>query len=164
MAFKAQGTDLYVIDPRTNTVLDVGCITSLDGIDSAIDQIETTCLRSSERTYLAGLGTPGTATFGLQIDPTNPVHVKLYELKQLGLTLEWAVGWSDDGPKNPDGSSTKPPTGVTSAGLFHLPTTRSWITFAGFMNAFPFTFGLNAVVSSTVGIQVSGGQTLIPKS
>jgi len=150
---KTQGTDLYAIDPRDGSLIDVGCVTSIDGIDSSIDQIETTCLNSAERTYVAGLGTPGTATFGINIDTQDENHIALYEIKQLGLTLDWAIGMSD---------GTAPPT-VDSDG-FVLPTSRSWITFQGFMNSFPFTFALNSVVQSTVGIQVSGAQALIPKS
>lgn len=153
MALKTQGTDFYAIDPRDNSLIDIGCVTSLDGIDSSIDQIETTCLNSAEREYVAGLGTPGTATFGINTDPADLNHIALYEIKQAGLTVQWAVGLSD---------GTAPPT-VDSSG-FVLPTTRSWITFSGFMNAFPFNLALNSVVQSSVGIQVSGAQTFVPKS
>ena len=155
MSKKTQGTDLFAIDPRDDSIIDVGCVTSIDGIDSAIDQIETTCLNSTDREYVAGLGTPGTATFGINTDPSDANHLKLYEIKQLGLTLKWAVGWSD---------GTAAPTVVDSNGNFNLPTSRSWLTFEGFMNAFPFNFALNSVVQSTVGIQVSGSQTLTPKA
>ena len=44
----------------------------------------------------------------------------------------------------------------------HAPTSRSWILFEGFMNSYPFSFALNAVATSTVGIQVSGEPELIP--
>lgn len=162
MAVKTQGTDLYVIDPDTDAVLDVGCVTSIDGIDSARDQIETTCLNSGDREYEAGLGTPGTATFGINVDPSNPVHIRLYELKQRGDVLKWALGWGD-GPRQPDGTINLPPTGVDSAGDFILPTGRSWLRFDGYMSSFPFTFALNSVVQSNVGVQISGPQVLIPK-
>ena len=153
MEMKTQGTDLYAIDPRDDSVIDVGCVTSIDGIDSSIDQVETTCLNSAERTYIAGLGTPGTASFGINLDTQDENHIKLYEIKQLGLTLEWAVGFSD---------GTAAPTAASDS--FALPSTRSWITFSGFMNSFPFSFALNDVVKSTVGIQVSGAQVLVPKA
>jgi hypothetical protein len=153
MSMKTQGTDLYAIDPRDGSLIDIGCVTSIDGIDSSIDQIETTCLNSAEREYVAGLATPGAATFGINTDTSDPNHIALYEIKQAGLTVQWAIGLSD---------GTAAPT-VDSDG-FVLPTTRSWITFEGFMNAFPFTFALNAVIASSVGIQVSGAQALIPKT
>lgn len=158
MTIKSQGTDLYTIDPATGTLLDVGCITSLDGIDTAIDQIETTCLNSLSRTYEAGLATPGAATFGLQFDPAEVNHVRLHQLKTAGTQLKWAIGFSD--------GTAAPTAGTDSTGddEFVLPPTRSWLVFEGYMNSFPFTFGLNTMVTSTVGIQVSGEPVLIPKS
>lgn len=155
----SQGTDLFTIDPATGALLDVGCITSIDGIDTAIDQIETTCLNDLSRTYEAGLATPGAATFGLQFDPASPAHIRLHQLKTAGTQLQWVIGFSD-------GIGILPSTGTDSAGddEFILPPTRSWLTFEGYMNSYPFTFGLNTKVTSTVGIQVSGEPVLIPKS
>jgi hypothetical protein len=158
MTLKSQGTDLYTIDPDTGLLLDVGCVTSIDGIDTAIDQIETTCLNSLSRTYEAGLATPGAATFGLMFDPADVNHVRLHQLKTAGVTLQWAIGLSD--------GTAVPTTANDSAGddEFVLPPTRSWITFEGYMNSYPFTFALNTMVTSTVGIQVSGEPVLVPKS
>lgn len=153
-AIKTQGTDLYAIDPDDGTIIDVGCITSISGVDTSIEQVETTCLNDDARTYIAGLGTPGTATFGIQTDPQDPVHVRLLELKNAGTTMQWAIGWSD--------GETAPTVGVD--GDFDLPATRSWLTFEGYMNSYPFEFALNAVVTSNIGIQVSGDPVLVPKS
>lgn len=153
-AIKTQGTDLYAIDPDDGTIIDVGCITSISGVDTSIEQVETTCLNDDARTYIAGLGTPGTATFGIQTDPQDPVHVRLLELKNAGTTLQWAIGWSD--------GETAPTVGVD--GDFDFPATRSWLTFEGYMNSYPFEFALNAVVTSNIGIQVSGDPVLVPKS
>lgn len=157
MAVKTQGTDLYVIDPADGSVITVGCPTSIDGIDTTLDQIETTCLNSPARTYEAGMATPGTATFGINVDPRDASHVRLHQLKMAGTTLQWAIGWSED-------PGTPPTVTVDSDGndVFVTPDSRSWILFEGFMNSFPFSFALNAVVESTVGIQVSGEPELIP--
>ncbi|MBD1590176.1 phage tail tube protein [Pseudomonas typographi] len=162
---KTQGTDLYAIDPSDHTLITVGCFTSLDGIDTSIDQIETTCLNSKAREYEAGLSTPGTASFGINIEPGNAAHVRLHQLKTAGTKLQWAVGWSDGQDENGDGI---PPTVETTAGDdgvydFVLPETRTWLVFEGYMNSFPFAFALNDVVKSTIGIQVSGEVTLVPK-
>ncbi len=143
---------LYTIDPDDDSVLVVGCVTSIDGVDTTLEQLETTCLDASARTYIAGLATPGSASFGLNVDPSDASHVRLHELKIAGTTLQWAIGWSDD---------TSPPT--VTAGEFVYPTTRSWLAFDGYMNSYPFSFGQNAVVTSTVGIQISGEPALIPK-
>lgn len=159
MAKKTQGTQLYAIDPSPSggggpAILVIGCVTSIDGIDTTLDQLETTCLESPARTYIGGLATPGSATFGINFDPADNSHVRAHQLKVAGETLHWAVGFSD---------GTAPPT-VDSNGEFVLPTSRSWITFDGFMNSYPFTFALNAVVTSTVGIQISGEPEVIPKT
>jgi len=243
LTIKTQGTDLYAIDPLTKAILVVGCFTSLDGIDTSIAQIETTCMNSNAREYEAGLAEPGSASFGLNIDPQEPAHVRLHQLKTAGTKLLWAIGWSDGRIVNVQGdlegipptvtqegslsaiSLTSGGTGYTSAPVvaltggggtgatataivsggavtgfiitnlgsgytsapsiaftgggggtgaaaaavvgsevdFDLPNTRTWITFEGYMNSFPFSFALNDVVKSTVGIQVSGDPVFVPK-
>lgn len=152
MAKATKGTVLYVVDPADDSVLIVGCATSIDGIDTTIEQLETTCLEDAARTYIAGMGTPGTATFTINFDPQDESHVRLHQLKVAGTELEWAVGI---GP----GAA---PTGVDSNGNFILPTTRAWIEFTGFMNSYPFSFPLAGLITSSVGIQVSGEPTVTP--
>lgn len=152
MAVKTQGTELYAIDPADGSVIVVGCPTSIDGIDTTVEQVETTCLNSAAREYVAGMPTPGTASFGINVDPQDASHIRLHELKIDGETLQWAVGWSD--------GNNLPTSTTDSAGEYvwdtPLTTERSWILFEGFMNSFPFNFAINSVVQSTVGIQVSG--------
>jgi len=240
LTINTQGTELFALDPADNSILDVGCFTSLDGIDTSIAQIDVTCTKSKAREYEAGLAEPGSASFGLNIDPQSPGHLRLHELKKAGTKLKWAVGWSDgfnfdtgtgipplvgtpgalaalvlnsagtgyttaptvaitggggtgatataqvSAGKVTGFTITNPGTGYTSAPTvaltggagtgataravvedeidFDLPTTRTWLTFEGYMNSFPFTFGLGDVVKSTVGIQVSGDPVLVPKS
>jgi hypothetical protein len=156
---KAQGTELYVVDPGDsdgNPVLDVGCVLDISGIDSTNDENETTCLADLARTYEAGLATPGEASFTLQFDPANPTHVRLHELKKLGVTLKWALGWSD--------GRGIAPTGADTDGDFILPNTRSWIEFDGFMKNFPFQFARGEQVTSAVNIRMSGDPILTPKT
>src|SRR5690625_6634737 len=76
----------------------------------------------------------------------------MHELKVAGVTLDWALGFTD---------GELPPT-LDSNGEFELPTGRSWIVFEGFMNSYPFSFQLNSVVTSSVGIQISGEPEVIP--
>ena len=51
-----------------------------------------------------------------------------------------------------------------SGNEFNLPTTRSWISFDGYISDLPFDFALNAVVSSNISIQVSDFPVLDAKS
>lgn len=151
---KTQGTMLYTIDPADDSILVVGCVTNIDGVDTTLDQLETTCLSDSTRTYVAGLATPGAANFTINFDPADESHVRLHQLKVAGTVLPWAIGFND---------GTAPPTVLTS-GEFTLPSTRSWLQFDGFMNSFPFSMPLNGLVTSNVGIQISGEPTVTPKT
>lgn len=154
---KTQGTELYAIDPADGSVIVVGCVTSIDGIDTTVEQNEVTCLQDFARRYEPGLATPGAATFGIYTDPSDPTHVRLHQLKTGGYTLKWAVGWSD-------GTGIPPTVTGTSADDydFVLPDTRSWLTFEGFMNSYPFSFQQNTSVQSNIGIQISGEPVLTP--
>ncbi|UHQ21886.1 hypothetical protein LVB77_14550 [Lysobacter sp. 5GHs7-4] len=154
MAKLTKGTVLYVIDPADDSILIVGCATNIDGIDTTLEQVETTCLEDSARTYVAGMATPGAATFTINFDPDDASHVRLHQMKVAGLTLKWAVGIGIGDP----------PTAVDSNGEFELPGTRPWIEFEGFMNSYPFSFPLAGLVTSNVGIQVSGEPTITPRS
>ena len=154
MSMKTQGTQLYAIDPQGGSVLSITAVTSIDGIDSAVDPIETTPLEALARQFEAGLKTPGAAAFGINVDPKNPSHLRLHQLKTAGTTLKWVLGWSD--------AIGTAPTVVDDD--FVLPATRTWIRFDGFMTAYPFGFAQNDVVKSTVGIQVSGDPILVPST
>lgn len=159
MAVKTQGTELFFIDPDDQSVVKVGCVTSITGMTAARDQIETTCMDSAARTYEAGMATPGAATFGINFDPQDASHIRLHELYRTGTTLQWALGWSDYSPPFP--AAGAPPTADTSG--FVLPTSRSWITFDGYVSDLPFDFAINAVVASSVSVQVSDFPELTPK-
>lgn len=154
MALKTQGTYLYAIDPADESVITVACVTSIDGVDTTNEQIETTCLESLARTYQSGLATPGQATFGLNFDPSESSHERMHQLKVAGTTLLWAIGFSD---------GTAAPT-ADSGGAFDLPTSRTFIRFNGFMTNFPFAFAQNSVIQTNVSIQVSGEPELHVKS
>lgn len=160
MAIRTQGTDIFALDPDSGEILDIGCVTSISGIDETLEQIETTCLQSRSRTYESGLATPGTATFGINFDPSDPNHIELFAWKKAGKKLQWAVGFRQESAASA-GVDGDAPTVDTENG-WELPTTRAWITFEGFINSLPFDFSLNAVVASTVGIQVSGEINVVP--
>lgn len=164
MAVKTQGTGFWALVPETGELIDVGCVTAIDGIDTTIEQIETTCLNALARTYEAGLATPGTATFTIYTDPQDPNHVRLHQLKVAGTTLAWAVGFRQTVNGEPVVPGDAPTVAQDSSGdfVFILPDTRAWIVFEGYMSAFPFSFAQNSVVQSNISVQVSGEPQLIP--
>lgn len=154
---RTAGTELYFLDPDDCSVVQVGCPTSITGLDSTIDQLETTCLESTARTYEAGLATPGTATFTLNLDPQDASHIRLQELKTAGVSTKWVIGF-------PDAIGTAPSGAADSDGecAFDLPPNRTWLEFEGFVNSYAYDFSLNALITATVGIQVSGDPVLTP--
>lgn len=156
MSIKTQGTKLYFIDPDTDEVLAVDCMTSFNPGGAPADQLEDTCMEdtSGTRTYKPGLRTPGQAALQINADPANDSHIRLFELSQGDVVnLDWALGWSD---------GTAAPT--ADSGGFDLPPTRTWYTFQGYIADFPFDFALNALVTSAVSIQRSGAGVWTKKS
>jgi Phage tail tube, TTP, lambda-like len=156
MAILAQGSQVYFIDPDTNAVVAVECATAFTPGGAPADQIETTCLESTTRTYMPGLRTPGTATLTVNFDPAYASHVRMLELSQRdpSLTMNWALGWSD---------GTAEPT-VGADGDFVFPTTRTFYPFQGYLSDVPFDFAANTVVTSAITIQRTGSGVLVPKA
>lgn len=151
---KAQGSELYAIDPSNNQLLTVGCILDISGLDSAIEQIEITCLSDTVRKYDSGLATPGQAQFGIYANPKDASHIRLQAIKKLGTTIKWALGWSD--------KTGTPPTVL--AGDFSLVQSRSWLTWQAFMRTFPFDFAQNAHVRSNVQLQLASDPVWVPRT
>lgn len=154
---RTSGTELYFLDPDDCSVVQVGCPTSITGLDSTIEQLETTCLESTARTYEAGLATPGTASFTLSLNPQDESHIRLLELKAAGTSLKWVIGFPDDVGTPPTGSPDS-----DDGCEFTLPSSRTWLEFDGFVNSYAFDFSLNALITATVGVQVSGDPVLTP--
>lgn len=149
MAILTQGTQIYFIDPDDDSVVEVTCATGLNLGGNPADQIETTCLSASDRTYVSGLRTPGAASISINPDEVAyDAHYDMFELSQRDPSpvLKWAVGWSN---------GTAAPT-VDTNGDWVIPNTRTFFTFEGYISDMPFDFAQNTVVSGEVSIQRSG--------
>ncbi|SDS03516.1 Phage tail tube, TTP, lambda-like [Halopseudomonas litoralis] len=162
MAMLTQGTEVYVLapsaaDPSVMEVLEIECATAFTPGGNPADQIETTCLSDTVRSYLRGLRTPGQASLTINADPRNPSHVRLHELSEDDSIedLAWAVGWSD--------GKGLAPTVSTDGDDFELPSDRTWFVFRGYVSDFPFDFAANTVVTTAATIQRSGGSAWIRK-
>lgn len=163
MAKVTKGTHLFFIDPAgdssgdpNGSIVRVECVTGFNPGGNPADQIETTCLEDTVRSYLAGLRTPGQASLTINADPESASHIRLHELSEENPqpVLKWALGWSD---------GTAEPT-LDSNGDFVLPGTRTWFVFEGYVADFPFDFAQNTVVTSNISIQRSGGSSWVPKA
>lgn len=158
MSIFAQGSELYFVDPDTKAVTKVECPTGFTPGGAPADQLEDTCIDDTTKTFKKGLRTPGSATVNLLADPKYASHVRLYELYALdtdeNVNIPFAIGWSD-------GKGIVPT--VDSEGQFVFPTTRTWLTFEGYISDFPFDFQTNTLVSTAMAVQVSGLSVWIPK-
>lgn len=154
MAKLTKGTQVYFIDPADDSVVEVTGVVSLNPGGAPADQIETTTLTDSAKTFMRGMRTPGQASMEINADPTNASHLRLHELAADDTvdSIKWVVGWSD---------GTADPTEESED--FVLPTTRTWFQFEGYVADFPLDFSTNSVVKSTVQIQRTGTATLTEK-
>ncbi|MBI6940347.1 phage tail protein [Pseudomonas putida] len=102
MSILSQGTQIYALVPTAGNpsifeVMEIECATAFSPGGNPADQIETTCLSETVRSYMRGLRTPGQATLSLNADPRNASHVRLHQLSEDDSieSIRWVVGWSD---------------------------------------------------------------------
>ncbi|MBK5002945.1 tail protein [Pseudomonas sp. S31] len=102
MSILSQGTQIYALVPSAGNpsifeVMEIECATAFSPGGNPADQIETTCLSETVRSYMRGLRTPGQATLSLNADPRNASHVRLHQLSEDDSieSIRWVVGWSD---------------------------------------------------------------------
>lgn len=157
---KVQNTNLFAIDPVDGSIIDIDCVTSIDGIDSAVASTAISCISKRVDTKIAGNITPGSLTFGINFDPSEPSHLRLHELKSIGATLQWAIGLSDFAMPTPD--TVGPVPTVDTNGDFVLPDDRSFVTFPGFMTSYPLAFAAGGVVASTIGVEMTDDFVIVP--
>ena len=153
MAIKTQGTQVYFIDPDDYSVVEVTGVTSFNPGGAPFDELETTSLTDTDKTYIPGLRSPTEATIELNFDPTNSSHIQIFSMFTAGTVLEWVAGWADD---------TTDPTADSDG--FTLPATRTWYRLTGFVKDCPFDFSVNSIVKSTVTIRKSGASLLVEAS
>ncbi|MBV5954166.1 phage tail protein [Pseudomonas aeruginosa] len=166
MSMLTQGTQVYALVPPPSgsgpfTVMEIECATSFSPGGNPADQIEDPCLSETSRKYKKGMRTPGQATLGLNADPRNASHVRLFQLSEddSDQDIVFAVGWSDGVGVSP--SADQDSTGDWD---FDLPPTRTWFVFRGYVSDFPFDFAANTLVATQATIQRSGAGQWITKT
>lgn len=155
MAMKSQGSQLYIIDPADDSILNIACAISLDGMSATRDEIEITCLEDGARRYLAGLANPTNLNVTLNFDASSAAHERILELWEAGTTFHAIIGLSD---------GTAAPTADTD-GLPVLPTTRSYFSMLNsYFQDVPISIPLNGVVTANVSIKLSDFYTFSKKA
>lgn len=149
MAIKTQGTQLYFLDNKDGKeeIIQIGCPISVSLGDVSVDTIETTCLSATVRSYVTGLESPGEGKIGINLDPANASHMRLYEIQDDKANNEiWLIlGLSE--------STTEP---ILSNEQVLLAGDRSWLVCKVTINGFPFAIEGNSVIQVEIPIQRSG--------
>lgn len=142
-----KGTQLYAIAASVSPpVMVVPCITSIDGLSGARQNIDETCFDSIENENAAGRAQPGQVTIGTIFDTADPTFPELVALKDSGEKIWWAIGGSD---------GTDPPT-LGSDGSPDAPTTRTWIIFQAYVADIAWQIAMNNNWRDTLTLQRSG--------
>lgn len=153
----SKGTHLFFIDPADDSTVKVHKPKGIDGIDAPRTDIDVTGLDDDGFEYEGGMAQPGDASITLDLDPDKPSHMRMYELMKQdpSAVVHWAVGWSD---------GDEEPSGTHAAGWdFSVATGRAYSIFRGHVKSMPQSFAVNAMVSGTVTVKMSGEPDLKAK-
>jgi hypothetical protein len=127
----------------------------------SLDQIEVTSggsgYTSAPTVNLTGGGGSG-ATAVAVLDGDEVVAINVTN-PGTGYTSAPAVAFTGG-----SGTGAAATASVNLEADFVLPTSRTWFVFEGYVADFPFDFAANAVVSTAVSIQRSGGSAWIKKT
>lgn len=148
---KTQGTELFLIDVLSSpgTLVKMGCPTGITGLGGAADQIEVTCLDTTEdKEYRRGLGNPGQVSVPFNFLPQDASHQLLIDMKDAGSTTQFLIGFSD--------SLTDP---TVSAGAFVVPAGRTCAVFTAYIADVNIDIATNEIVRGTLTLQRSGAVT-----
>lgn len=147
---QTQGTELYFIDTLSSTVaaiVKLDCPTGITGLGGAVDQIEVTCLDTTDdKEYRSGLGNPGTVSVPFNFIPSSASHQVLFDLKNQSTITQWMIGFSD---------ATADPT-LDSNDAFVAPANRTCAEFTAYVSDVNIDIATNEIVRGTLTLQRSG--------
>lgn len=150
---KTQGTELFMIETASASdpvITKMACPTGISGLGGAKDQIEDTCLdNTTDKTFVAGLGTPGQVSVPFNLIPRDGSHQFLFTLKELGTVLKWIACLSESGTD---------PTMDTDF-EFVAPTDRTSFRFDAYIADVNIDMATNDIVRGTLTLQRSGAVT-----
>lgn len=147
---KTQGTELFMIETASVSdpvITKMACPTGISGLGGPKDQIEDTCLdNTDDKTYQAGLGTPGQVSVPFNLVPRDGSHQFLFTLQRAGTMLKWIACLSE---------SATDPTMDTDL-EFVAPTDRTSFKFDAYIADVNIDMATNDIVRGTLTLQRSG--------
>ncbi len=153
---RTQGSELFFVEYLSASdpvVQKLSCPTGISGLGGPADQLDDTCLDSTERTFKRGLGNPGPVTVPFNFIPSALSHQLLFSLQEAGTVLKWLIAFSD---------GTAIPIVADSDGYPAAPLSplRTSIAFDGYISDVNIDISTNEIVRGTLIVQRSG--PLIP--
>lgn len=146
-AVDSKGTELF-LSADGAAVVKFSCPTAITGLGGAGDSVDTTCLDSVEAESRRGFKRPGQINVPFILLPQDASHQQMLDdLDESGETVDWAIGLSD---------GTADPT--ITAGVWTLPSTRSFVRFKGYVTDVNIDINTGEVVRGTLVVQRTGAK------
>lgn len=154
---KTQGTHIYFVDSTGSEAVlhKLTCPTAASGLGSgSTDEIDTTCLDSSVKTFTLGLSDSGEISIPYNLDLTDNSHLALYDVYNSKVATPFCIALSD---------GTEAPT-LDSNGDIVAPSDRSSFIFSGLVKMPATDIATNEILRNTMSVRVSGAVTLTTKA
>lgn len=103
-------------------------------------EIDVSDLSSTAKEFVVGLADNGAFTFDVFYDPMDPGQINVETLRETGAIASWRL-------------HIRNPIGVGS------PTGFVVLTFNGFVQTFPVTLAVDAAVTGSVSVRITGAIT-----
>jgi hypothetical protein len=140
----------------TPAVVKVGQVKGITSIGGSSSDIDISNMDSVVKEFAKGLKDGGSPSFDIVFNPNAASHILLHTLSELGTgaTKSFYFGWSD-GTSLPH---------IDSNGALTAPTTRSGISFDGYVKQFQLDASTDSVLMGKVQLKATGSDTITVKA
>lgn len=165
---RTAGTQLFVLNHRTNELFEVGCLTSMGEISSPKQLEDSGCLRDLvDRQSIVGTSA-GSTSIGVRFDHREEVNFKLFEAYKNDDELTFALGFPQFGA---DGKQVHPDDAEVPELDSQNPDApeivfggdRVYLLFDGQLTDFPISVNRNAYFDMTIPVTIQGGIEFAPE-
>lgn len=140
---KTQKTGLYFA--LLDAIKKAGGITNFNGLGGQKGEIDATNMDSDAKEFFTGLEDSGTFTVGVNLDPKDDSQQAIFDLKDSGETVRWALGLSD---------GTAAPTIAND--VLTLPSTRTYFAFDASVQQFTLSGDSDNIVKGQLTLRITG--------
>lgn len=137
MAKSAQGMTIGISALPATTYTHIYCTTTVNMEDGESADIDVTCLSSTAKEYLVGLQDSGSLSLDLNVVFGDAGYVLLQAAKASGEKYGFQIELAKEGTE----------------------TTGRTFTFEGYVKSLPFTGAVDAAITGTASVRISGAVT-----